>query len=44
MLHHVRVLLVLVVGAVRLDDSVYTIDRACNAVAGDEFGEIPRAG
>lgn len=41
MLHHIRVLLVLVVGSVRLDNPIDAVDRARNAVAGDEFGQIP---
>lgn len=40
-LHHIRVLLVLVVGSVRLDDPIDAVDRARNAVAGDELGQIP---
>lgn len=40
-LHHVRVLLVLVVGAIGLNDAVDAVNGACNAVAGDEFGQIP---
>lgn len=42
MLHHIRVLLVLVVGAVRLNDAVDTVNGARNAVAGDELGKVPR--
>lgn len=41
MLHHIRVLLILVVRSVRLNDAIDTIDGACNAVAGDKFGQIP---
>lgn len=41
MLHHIRVLLVLVVGSVRLDNPIDAVDRARNAVAGDELGQIP---
>lgn len=39
--HHIRVLLVLGVGSVRLDNAVDTVNCACNTVAGDELGEIP---
>ena len=41
MLHHIRVLLVLVVGSVRLDNPIDSVDRARDAVAGDELGQIP---
>ena len=41
MLHHVRVLLVLVVGSVRLDNPIDAVDGARDAVAGDELGQIP---
>lgn len=39
-LHHVGVLFVLVIRSVGLDDSVDPVDRAGNAVAGDELGQI----
>lgn len=42
-LHNIRVLLVLVVWSVRLDDAIDPIDGACNPVAGNEFGKIPVA-
>ena len=41
MLHHIRILLVLVVRSVRLDNTVDTIDRACDPVACNELGQIP---
>lgn len=40
-LHHICVLLILRIGSVRLDNPVYTVDCACDTVAGDELGEIP---
>lgn len=41
LLHHIRVLLVLVVRPIRLDDPVDSINRACDAVAGNELGQVP---
>lgn len=41
--HNVRVLLVLVVGAVGLNDAVDSVNRACNAVARDILGEIAKS-
>ena len=41
-LDHIRVLLILVVGSVRLDDPVDPVDRARNAVVGNELGKITR--
>lgn len=40
MFHHVRVLLVLVIGSVGLDDAIDPVNRAGNAVAGDELGQV----
>lgn len=40
-LHHICVLLVLGVRAVRLDNAVDTVNCACDTLAGDELGEIP---
>lgn len=40
MLHRVSILLVLVVRSIRLNHPVDSIDRACDAVAGDELGQI----
>jgi hypothetical protein len=40
MLNHISVLLVLVVGSIRLDNAVHTIDGAGNAVVGNELGKI----
>lgn len=42
MLHHIRVLLVLVVGPVGLDNPVDPIDRAGDPVARDEFRQVPK--
>lgn len=41
MLNHIRVLLVLVVRAIRLDDAVDAVDGAWYPVTGDEFREVP---
>lgn len=41
-LHHIRVLLVLIVGPVGLDNSVDPIDRAGDPVARDEFRQVPK--
>lgn len=43
MLDHVGILLVLVIWPVGLDDTVDSVDRACDPVAGDELGQIPGA-
>lgn len=40
--HHIRVLLVLVIRAIGLNDPIDAVNRACNAVARDELGQIPR--
>jgi hypothetical protein len=37
LLNHISVLLVLVIGTIRLDDPVDTVDGAWNAICGDEF-------
>jgi hypothetical protein len=39
-LHHVRVLLVLVIGSVGFNNSIDAVNRAGNAVAGDELGQV----
>ena len=39
-LNHVGILLVLVVGAIRLNDTVDTVDGAGNTVVGNEFGKV----
>jgi hypothetical protein len=41
LLHHIRVLLVLVVWSVRLDDTLDAVDGARNAVCGNELGKVP---
>lgn len=41
-LHHIRVLLVLIVGPVGLDNPVDPIDRAGDPVARDEFRQVPK--
>ena len=41
MLHHIGILLVLVVRSVGLDDTVDSVNRACDPVAGNELGQIP---
>lgn len=41
LLHHIDVLLVLVIWAIRLDDFVDTINCARDAIHGDEVAEIP---
>lgn len=41
-LDHVRVLLVLIVGPVGLDNPVDPVNRAGNPVAGDEFRQVPK--
>lgn len=40
MLHHIRILLVLVIRPVRLDNPIHAVNRASNAVAGDELGQV----
>ena len=41
LLDHIRVLLILIIRAVRLNNAVDTIDRTGDPVSGDEFSEIP---
>ena len=41
LLHHIRVLLVLVVWPVRLYDALDAVDGARNAVCGNELGKVP---
>jgi hypothetical protein len=41
LLHHIRVLLVLVVWSVRLDNALDAVDGAWDAVGGNELGEVP---
>jgi hypothetical protein len=41
LLDHICVLLVLVIGAVRLNNALDTVDGAWDAVCGDELGEVP---
>lgn len=40
LLNHISVLLVLVIGTVRLDDPVDTVDGARNAICRDEFCQV----
>jgi hypothetical protein len=42
LLDEISVLLVLVIRAVRLDDSVDAVDRARYPLGGNEFGQVPR--
>jgi len=41
LLYHIRVLLVLVVWSVRLNDALDAVDGARDAVGGNELGEVP---
>ena len=40
MLHYIRILLVLVVRPVRLDNPIHAVNRASNAIAGDKLGQV----
>ena len=41
LLHHISVLLVLVVRSIRLDNTIDSVDCACDTVASNEFCKIP---
>jgi hypothetical protein len=41
LLHHIRILLVLVIWSVGLDDALDAVDCAWYSVSSDELGEVP---